>query len=249
MQSKSWRQRIRGLGVLAAFLSVALVVTGGPGHRFGVIPDVGIALRIFAAGAIVAALAVVLLLVAAFLKRRNGEAGWGMHLFALLLATAIVVQFGMAVKTARSVPPIHDITTDTTNPPQFKALAAARADAPNPIEYAGDEVAAAQREAYPDIQTLQVAAAPAVALDAAEVAAAAQGWTVVRLDGENQLEATDVTFWFGFKDDVIVRVTPTGDGSAIDIRSKSRVGISDVGANAARIRTLAAAIKAQLSAQ
>jgi len=51
-----------------------------------------------------------------------------------------------------------------------------------------------------------------------------------------RIEATDTTFWFGFKDDIVVRVAPAPGGSRVDVRSTSRVGLSDVGTNAARIR-------------
>ncbi|MEO0576251.1 MAG: DUF1499 domain-containing protein [Pseudomonadota bacterium] len=248
MQKKSWRQRIRQLGIRAAWISVILVVIAGPGHRFGILP-VKAAIYTFAASALIAALAVLLLIVAAIMKRSDGDAGWTGHLIALVLAGAIAVQFGLGVSKARAVPPIHDITTDTVDPPEFKALAGARAGSPNPIEYAGQAVAEQQRDAYPDIQTIRLAQTPKAVLDAAESAAGAQGWTVVRIDADNQLEATATTSYFGFKDDVIVRARSDGSGTVLDIRSKSRVGISDVGANAARIRLLRDNIQNILSAQ
>lgn len=248
MQNKSWRQRIRQFGVRAAWTSVVLIVIAGPGHRFCILP-VKAAIYTFAAAALIAVVAVLLLLVAAFMKRSDQDAGWPGHIIALVLAGAIAAQFAMGVSKARSVPAIHDITTDTIDPPQFKALATARAGSPNPIEYEGEAIAKQQRDAYPDIQTIVLPHPPQTVLDAAEIVASAQGWTVVRTSAGDQLEATATTTYFGFKDDVIVRTRAQGQGTALDIRSKSRVGVSDVGANAERIRLLRDEIERALSAQ
>ena len=103
-------------------------------------------------------------------------------------------------------------------------------------------------EAYPDIKTLTFDSVPAArALEAAEAAARAIGLeAVVAQPGKNLVEGTDVTFWYGYKDDVVVRVRERGAGSVVDIRSKSRVGVSDLGANAKRVRALSAEIRRQL---
>ena len=132
---------------------------------------------------------------------------------------------------------IHDITTDTENPPQFVALRALRLKTFNGPEYAGDKVARIQKAAYPDIAPRIAADAPGRAFERALQAAKAMGWQIVASDsGEGRIEATATTRWLRFKDDVVVRVTPHGAGSRIDARSKSRVGRSDFGANAKRIR-------------
>jgi uncharacterized protein (DUF1499 family) len=140
-------------------------------------------------------------------------------------------------RTAERVPPIHDITTDLEDPPPFEAILALRADAPNPAEYGGDSIAAQQREGYAGLGPLVLDAPPADVFRLAEEAARDMGWEVVDSDpGEGRIEATDTTFWFGFKDDVVVRISehPEG-GTQVDVRSVSRVGQSDVGTNAARI--------------
>jgi uncharacterized protein (DUF1499 family) len=141
-------------------------------------------------------------------------------------------------RTAMSVPPIHDISTDTADPPAFVAVLPRRAGASNPPGYAGEAVAAQQRRAYPDIKALDLPVPPAQAFERCLSAAREMGWEIVEAAaGQGRLEATDTTTWFGFKDDVVVRVRPgTGGGSRVDVRSKSRVGRSDVGANARRIR-------------
>src|SRR6058998_1595895 len=122
---------------------------------------------------------------------------------------------------------INDITTDTEKPPQFK----------KPLPYGGPQVAEQQRKAYPDIQPAVLAAGPEAAFARALAAAQAMGWDIVDAQPkEGRIEATATTFWFGFKDDVVVRITPLPAGSRIDVRSKSRVGRGDTGTNAQRVR-------------
>lgn len=140
-------------------------------------------------------------------------------------------------RIAKAVPAIHDITTDTENPPGFVALLPVRRDAPNGAEYGGAEVAAKQRAAYPGVRPAILGVPPGEAFDRALAAARQMGWTIAAVDRPGgRIEATATTFWFGFKDDVVVRVAPEGTGSRIDVRSVSRVGKSDLGANARRIR-------------
>ena len=138
---------------------------------------------------------------------------------------------------AESVPPIHDISTDLADPPPFEAILPLRRDAPNPSEYGGDSVAALQLEGYPDLGPLTLDAPPDVAFRHALEAARDMGWEIVDSDpARGRIEATATTLWFGFEDDVVVRVRPHPDGSRVDVRSVSRVGRSDVGTNARRIR-------------
>jgi uncharacterized protein (DUF1499 family) len=132
---------------------------------------------------------------------------------------------------------IHDITTDTEDPPQFVALHALRLTTFNGPEYAGEKVASIQKAAYPDIKPHPVDAMPAQAFERALKAARDMGWLIVAsVPEEGRIEATATTRWLRFRDDVVVRVTPHGAGSRIDARSKSRIGRSDFGANAKRIR-------------
>lgn len=139
---------------------------------------------------------------------------------------------------ARSLPVINDITTDTADPPSFVAILPRRADAPVPSVYPGAATAQAQRAAYPEISPLVLRIPRADAFAKAEAAARAAGWDVVATDpATGRIEATATTWWFGFKDDIVVRVTPVPGGSRIDVRSVSRVGKSDLGTNARRIRS------------
>ncbi|MBI3995841.1 MAG: DUF1499 domain-containing protein [Nitrospirae bacterium] len=141
------------------------------------------------------------------------------------------------LQTARSVPAIHDITTDTGNPPQFVAILPLRRDAPNPVNYGGREVAKLQQAAYPDIVPASLLMSPDEAFDRALKVVEELGWRIVAADrAALRIEAVDTTRWFGFKDDIVIRITPEEQSARVDIRSLSRVGKSDVGANAKRIR-------------
>jgi len=151
-----------------------------------------------------------------------------------VVAMTIPVRMWMIV---RSVPPIHDITTDRENPPQFAAVLIARRGALNPAEYGGPELAEQQFKAYPDISPLRLDIPPKEAFARCLAAAKARGWEIVASEADKGIiEATDTSLWFGFKDDIVIRITAEGNGSRVDMRSLSRVGKSDVGANARRIR-------------
>jgi uncharacterized protein (DUF1499 family) len=191
--------------------------------------------------AAIAALLLALIAMAIALRRGSGRA---MPLVTLLLVGAAFATPVAKVRQAARVPRIHDITTDTERPPQFVAVAPLRAGAANPIAYGGAEIAAQQRRAYPRVQPLTLPLPPNQAFDRALAAARAMGWEIIASDPPaGRIEATDTTFWFGFKDDVVVRVEAAPGGSRVDVRSLSRVGLSDVGTNAARIEKYVAALK------
>lgn len=223
---------------LALWLAVAaalLLVLAGPGTRLGWWEfGTGFTLMRWAVFAGLGAVALALL----FLLIPKTRRGSGTVLVAALLIGAATAWMPWNnLQTVRSLPFIHDITTDTVNPPQFVEVLPLRADAPNPAEYSGEEVAAQQREAYPDIQPVQLTIPPVQAFELALESARRQGWEIVaEAPGEGRIEATATTFWFGFKDDVVIRITAVNGGSRLDVRSKSRVGRSDAGANASRIR-------------
>ena len=143
---------------------------------------------------------------------------------------------------ASKLPAISDITTDPDNPPRFDVLARLRPR--GRIDYPGSAVAQAQRAAYPDIAPLQESAPPKAVYDIALALVSKRKWHVVdarppaagRRDAV--IEATARTPIMGFRDDVVIRVSATGDGARVDMRSASRYGLYDFGANAARIRSL-----------
>lgn len=228
--------------ILAVLCAIALALSGlGVRAGFWTYPTGFAVLRWAAYGGLAATACAIVAL--AFPKARSGAAG------GLLLS--ICVGLGVAylpwslMRQARALPPIHDITTDLSEPPAFQAILPLRAAAPNPAEYGGPEVAAAQRKAYPDIQPLELAVSPEVAFEHALKVARAMGWQVVAADPrEGRIEATATTLWFGFRDDIAVRVRPGAVGSRVDARSVSRVGKSDIGTNAKRIREFLAKVQA-----
>ncbi len=227
----------RGVTLAAAVFAIVLLAASGPGTRGGAWPwQIGLLLFVLAGwiGIVVAFASVVLLAMSMVPRWRRHP--W-MPIVALCLALAAVTPPLIFRAQARHVPPIHDVTTDPADPPQFVALRAAREKSPNGFEYGGPQVAAQQRAAYPDIKPLLVPDAPREEMQRAIDAARAMGWEVVASDAQSgRIEATARTRWFGFADDIVVRIRPQGTGSRVDVRSVSRVGTSDVGANAARIR-------------
>jgi len=144
----------------------------------------------------------------------------------------------MMLAQDKSVPRIHDVTTDMADPPAFVALMEVRKKSPNGFAYGGEAIAAQQRQGYPELKPLVVKTGPRDTMQRAIDAARSLGWEVVASDAAaGRIEATDTTRWFGFKDDIVVRIRPEGEGSRVDVRSVSRVGGSDIGANAKRIRS------------
>jgi uncharacterized protein (DUF1499 family) len=222
--------------VLAAALAAAvLLLASGLGNRLGWWPyRTGFEVLRWASyvGMASAAAAIITLAIPAL------RAGW-----ARVLAGALAVGIAVAYvpwqwqQRAQSLPRIHDITTDTVNPPQFLAVLPRRAGAPNTAAYGGKEIADQQLKAYPDIRPLALGVPPGVAFGRARDAAESMGWEIVAADpATGRIEATATTLWFGFKDDIVVRVSASEQGSRIDVRSVSRVGRSDIGTNAKRIR-------------
>jgi uncharacterized protein (DUF1499 family) len=167
---------------------------------------------------------------------------------AIVLAAAVAYLPLMQVIKGRSVPPIHDISTDMTDPPAFVAVVPLRkkANAANPPEYAGAEASEGQKKAYPDIQPVVLTVPPAEAFAKALAAAKSMpDWEIVEENAaEGRIEATATSRFLGFKDDVVIRVRAEGTGARVDVRSKSRVGRGDVGANAERIRAYVAKLTA-----
>ena len=227
--------RLRWVPALLGLLAAVLVLAAGPGTRFGLWDfRTGFSALRWGAYAGLAAVAVAVLL---FLVR-PGSGGVVPLVLGLLLGLGAAFVPWRWMQQARRVPPIHDITTDLDRPPKFVAVLPLRAGAPNPATYGGSEVADAQRRSYPDIKPLLLSVPAGAAYKQALASARGMGWELVASDSTaGRIEATATTPWFGFKDDVVVRVRPEGSGSRIDVRSVSRVGKSDVGANAQRIRT------------
>jgi uncharacterized protein (DUF1499 family) len=227
-------RRLRRFAPVIAGLAALLLLLSGPGTRFG-LWDFRTGFQLLRWGAYLGIAAAGLGIVA-LLWRPAGSRLWRPLLAIVLGVVATVVPWFWMERAGR-VPAIHDISTDTERPPEFVAVLPLRAGAPNPSAYGGPEIAAQQRAAYPDVGPLSLELPPAATFALALRAARESGWEIVAADSAaGRIEATATTAWFGFKDDVVVRVGGDGAGSRVDVRSVSRVGLSDVGTNASRIR-------------
>ena len=225
------------VGIVVAVLAVVMVAGAGPAYRLRLI-GLDDAFALMRWGAWMGLGAVLVALIGAWITRpgtyRRG--------FALTCAAAVTgaIAFGVPfamLQNAKASPPIHDITTDTDNPPRFIAMIPLRQGSPNSAEYQGEAIARQQHMAYSDIQPATIAEPPDAAFRRALSAARDLGWQIVAaVPAQGRIEATDTTLWFGFKDDIVVRVAPAAGGSRIDVRSVSRLGQGDLGKNAARIR-------------
>jgi uncharacterized protein (DUF1499 family) len=231
------------LGAIAALM----LLVAPFGYRFGLLP-LGVALQdmprwatyVGTAGAVVGLLG----LITAFRPHR----GWAVAALIGAVLGAGVVAAPWAYRASLGEPPsINDITTDTENPPPFVALLALReaAHAIDSAVYGGATVAAQQKKAYPDIAPVRLAMPADRAFTLAMEQAHKAGWTIVASDPtQGRIEATDRTGWYGFTDDVVLRVEADGNGSRLDIRSHSRLGHGDRGKNAERIRAYLSAVRA-----
>jgi uncharacterized protein (DUF1499 family) len=169
---------------------------------------------------------------------RGGKIALILPIAGFLLSLAVVGTAGSWWAIAKRVPPIHDITTDTENPPSFVVIPSIRQNAQNSIEYGGPEVARLQHTFYPDIGPVMLDVPMDKAFEDALAAARLMGWQIVSADKtQKRIEAVATTRWFHFKDDIVVRLSGSDGQSRIDVRSVSRVGKSDIGTNARRIRS------------
>lgn len=237
------------------FLAAAL------GTKFGLLDwRIGFGVMTFRWGGLIligtAAFALVGLLLAFFTPPRRGVIS---ALIALLIP-ALGLGYALYVRQqATSIPPIHDISTDVLDPPVFsQAVVDARAAVPDSNDLdllnkrtgEGEAFTVLQQQAYPDIQPITSSLTPAAVWDMALALAQEQGWSVGRTDAATGvIEASASTFWYGFTDDIVIRIRPEGTGSRIDMRSVSRVGRSDLGANAARMRPYLTELAARIEAQ
>jgi uncharacterized protein (DUF1499 family) len=234
------RRVCAGLSSLALFL----LLVSGPLTRFGLV-GFRTGLLLFGAALLCAIASFTIAVVALVVPRLRADNAKPLGL-ALVMSLVVMAGPAVFVQKVLGVPAIHDITTDTDNPPVFVDVVPLRqaAGAMNPPEYLGPAVAVQQKKAYPDLAPLDLTSAPAETFPKAAATARAMGWEIVaEKPAEGRIEATAVTAWFGFKDDIVIRVAESARGSRIDVRSKSRVGRSDVGKNAARIREYLAKLR------
>ena len=238
--------RLARMAFILACVAALIVASAGPLHRFAGL-DIESAFAIFRYGFYVATAAVALGL-ATIVPTRPGDRrrGFVAALLAVMIGAATAYLPLIWFLRAQQSPELNDISTDIANAPPLVVTLQLRRGASNPPAYPGASAGVLQRSAYPDIVPVVLPVAPAEAFKRADGAAMAMGWDVVaRAPAEGRLEAVATSAWFGFRDDIVIRVRPDGAGSRVDIRSKSRDGESDLGVNARRIREFIARLKAE----
>ena len=233
----TWARRIAVFSAVAALVSIVVV-------RFGFLEMKPALMTFF--GALVCAGLSILVAFAGFVALwRNGSRGIGRILTALLMNVLILAYPAYLAMKYRNLPPIHDITTDPINPPQFDALARLRGtDGANTAVYAGLYSAEQQRAAYPEIEPVELDVTAQHAFDIVRRLVTRRKWLVIderapqlpRQPGH--IEAVAKTPVMGFREDVAIRITADDDGSRVDIRSSSRYFEHDLGSNAARVSSL-----------
>lgn len=224
--------RIAKTTLVMALLSVTLLPLSALGTRWGLF-DFRIGLLLFMLATLTGLTAIVLS--ALYTRRQHSDKSRQALNYAALLGLPALAFFAFNLFSGGSTPMIHNVTTDPSDPPEFIAAPAKRGAEANPLTYGG-ELAAIQQKAYPDLQTLTTELNSAEAFQLALATAKALDWEIYYQDAAaQQIEAVATTRWFGFKDDVVIRIRGTGSGSEVDLRSVSRVGKGDLGANAKRI--------------
>lgn len=217
--------------------ALGLVVLGiaGPVYRLGVsLPTayaimrwaeyIGLVALVLGTGALV------------YAYRQRKWSGGIVSVVALIVALTTIVIPLTWQRRAQNLPLMHDVTTDLENPPAFQEVLQKRGGAANRLDRS-PQLAILQREGYPDLAPVTLPTPPATTFDRALAVIQASGWEIVTADkSSGRIEATERTRWFGFTDDVVVRLTPWGTGTRVDVRSASRAGASDLGRNARRIR-------------
>lgn len=240
MSNGVWTRRLSRTTIWLGVGSIVLAIGGAAAAGADLIPKTT-GLYAMAGGGLLSVIGVIAGVgaVAGNLKSKTGLMLTAV--IGLLLSTGYAGFMGSRAVVARGVPPIHDITTDITNPPAFKTLML-RADNLVGVE-TFENWQAVHAKAYSDIKTLTITKPVAGVIADAEKLARANGWDIATVDPVGgRLEATASVSLIKFKDDIVLRVTatPDGAGSVVDMRSVSRIGVSDLGVNAKRVRAFLA---------
>jgi fatty-acyl-CoA synthase len=259
----AWARAYLTLTLILAFLPAVVILLGAVGTKLGWWSWKTGFVAVMVKGPMglgwapaLAILAIVAALIGLIISMGAGL--WRRAFTALVVAILTMGAFIYVGGAAKKAPPIHDVATDWTNPMMFSdAVMKARGPAANPVmpnpkatagPMAGQWIAEVNAKTCPGAKPVMLAKAPADAYTAAKAALLNDGLKVVTDDPVGgRLEAVATSFWYGFKDDVMVRVKPEGGGSRIDLRSISRVGVSDLGQNCERVTRLTTATSGQAS--
>lgn len=245
LRKRIWAERLTWIALLLSIGAVVLALFAALGSGWG--------LWHFQAGfeilrwAFYAAVAGAVLAISAWFMSRRGEGTLTVvNIIALVVALIFIGYLLNMVRISRSVPPIHDVTTNLDAVPRFFRLSLREdnfamvpaQDDPRLMRMSHvDRWRALHEQSYGDLRTIRVPWDVPGTIKRAESLARERGWEVASADPRGVLEATDTSTFFRFKDDVVLRAVPNpAGGSNVDMRSVSRVGVSDLGVNARRIR-------------
>ena len=257
-----WSRRVALFSLVATVIGIIIVRSGA----LDVVP----ALSTLAGALALAAVAILLALGAGIMIWRDGLGGLRQAVTAVFIGLALIAYPAYLGVRAYHLPAIYDVTTDPIDPPQFDAIARLRPRDANPVSYQGLYAAELQHAAYSDIEAEETTATPQEAFDAAMKVITKRRWRVVNARPPAQglpatrvsnprlpqdvsardgvIEAVARSLILGFREDVVVRIRATNDGTRIDARSASRYGRNDLGSNATRVRNLMSDIDNVLSA-
>lgn len=226
------------IGLVLGAAAAAAFTLGPLGAYFGVATPMT-AFTVFGLGGLLGVATLLVSLIIAF------RSGLGTAAPSLALGAVITLAFLLLALPARSFPRINDISTDTQDPPEFVRAPSLAGNQGRDMSYPGESFATQQNAGYPNLKPLSLAEAPSPVFERVKrVAAEMPQWEVTRTDDSLMvLEGVSTSALFRFKDDFVVEVRPEGDGSVVQMRSKSRDGRGDVGANAARIEVFFAKLR------
>ncbi len=229
--------------VSVAFMGVALpaMALGAFGAHFEILPTFA-GFSIFLLGIFMGVLAFISGAIGLFQTRpAKGLLGRNLAAAGFVIGGVILLSaVGLAVPGGERLPPINDITTDQSDPPAFDIANSVQENRGQDMSYPA-YFADQQREFYPDIQPIPMELPAAEAFERALEAAGPLHWEIIsQTETPYSFEAISTSSFFHFVDDIVVRVRPSEtapeSASIVDVRSRSRMGKGDLGANAARIR-------------
>ena len=222
--------------LIGGIIGATLLPIGALGHRVG-LWSYQSGFLLLGGGALLAISTAIGGVVGLLLTLQAGRAeGRRRLVIGLLLGGAVVLLLGLELGNARTAPPLHDVSTDVGDPPGFDKAIALRGGDANPLDYDIAANAAKQQSAYPYLRSIRTNRPVESSFDRAIDVLRSMRLDIVNTDRDDGvIEAVATSFWFGFKDDVVVRVRPRGEGATVDMRSASRVGVGDLGVNAKRI--------------
>jgi uncharacterized protein (DUF1499 family) len=238
-----WSRRIAVFAAQVVIISVLL-------HRFDLL-GTKVATNLLGFGALGGLFAFALAGIALVRIWSQGLLGGGHAVAGAIIGLALLAGPMWYLPELLTLPKINDITTDSQSPPQFEQIASIRDKDANPTAYSADRLAVLQIQSYPDIRPMVLERSAEETFDLAREAVTKLDWKIVndrKPDGDQpgQIEAVARTLLMGYADDIVIRVSAGTNEAKIDVRSASRYGEHDFGANARRIRRLYTEVKAGL---